>query len=274
MDAALDSGDMTHGRALLENTRSAAADLRQERLLRRARLGAGGADPTGPPPSDQSPEGGHGSARAGMAVGATTGGELFQSLEARLALHDLMDPEPGYPRLAGLEFLPIRLRWRMELRRLELEDFAIARVTSLTPLDPFDSHWSWKASFGAMTRTDDCDACLAGRVLLGAGGTVALGRRLTLFVTGDLEALYAWNAGWKLPLRVGAGPAAGLLLRLGPVTALATGDTLFYPRQPPARLWHAGLAVRVALGRNYSLFAEGNARRGETSARLGGLLYF
>jgi hypothetical protein len=209
-----------------------------------------------------------------MAVGSTTRGELFQSFDIRLALHDLIDPEGGYPRFAGLEFLPTRLRWRMEQHRLDLEDFALARVTSLTPLDPFDVHPSWTASFGAMTRTDDCAACLAGRVLLGAGGAVALGRPLTLFLTGDLETLYAPSGGWAVPFRAGVGPAAGLVLRLGPVTALATGDTLFYPRQWPGRLWHARMAVRVPLRADCGLFAEAATQRGETNLRLGGLIYF
>ena len=106
MDAALDYVDVTHGRALLENSSSAAADLRQELLVRRARLGAGGADPASQLPSDQSPEGGHGSARAGVAVGATSRGELFQSLEARLALHDSWTPSPGTRGWPASSFCP------------------------------------------------------------------------------------------------------------------------------------------------------------------------
>jgi hypothetical protein len=243
-------------------------------MLRRATLGVGEADPSIAPPSDQRPERGHGSARVGTAFGATTRGELFQSFDMRLALHDLTDPDRGYPRFAELEYLPTRLRWRMEQHRLDLEDFAIARVTSLTPLDPFDTHVSWTASLGAMTRTDDCAACLAGRVLLGGGGAVALGRPLTLFLTGDLEALYAPSGGWRVPFRGGAGPAAGLVMRVGPLTALATGDLLTYPWQPPARLWHARTVVRVALPADCSLYAEGATQRGETNLRLGALLYF
>ena len=274
VDAALDYVDMKHGRALLTNTSPAAAEIRQALMLRRAGLGAGEADVSLPLPGDQSPERGHGSARAGAAVGTTTRGELFQSLDVRLGLHDLIDAEAGYPHFAGLEFFVTRLRWRMEQRRLDLEDFAIARVTSLTPLDPFDTHLSWKASFGAMTRTDDCAACLAGRVLLGIGGSVSLGRPLTLFLTVDLETLYAPAGRWSFPLRAGAGPAAGLVLRLGPVTALATADSLYYPRQQPTRLWHARALVRVPLHTNISLFADGAAQRGETNVRAGGFVYF
>jgi Domain of unknown function (DUF4105) len=274
MDAALDYVDMKYGRALIANTSPAAADLRQSLMVRRATLGTGEADLSVPPPSEQQPERGHGSARVGTALGSTTGGELFQSFDMRLALHDLADPEAGYPRFAELEFLPTRLRWRMERQRLDLEDFALARVTSLTPLDPFDTHLSWTASLGAMTRTDDCAACVAGRVLLGMGGAVALGRPLTLFLTGDLEALYAPSGGWRFPFRAGVGPAAGLVMRVGPVTALARGDVRYYPRQPPSRLWHGRVVVRIPLRADCSLFAEAATQLRETNLRLGGLLYF
>jgi hypothetical protein len=147
-------------------------------------------------------------------------------------------------------------------------------VTSLTPLDPFDTHLSWKAAFGAMTRLDDCDACLAGRVALGAGGAVALGRPLTLFLTADTEVLYAPAGGWRIPFRAGAGPAAGLLLRAASLSLLATADTLFYPWQTPARLWHARATVRVPLHATCSLFTEAATQRSESSLRGGVLLYF
>jgi hypothetical protein len=274
VDAALDYVDVRYGRALVENTSPAAADLRQALLLRRASMAAPTPELTIALPADQRPEQGHGSARVGTSVGSTTAGELFQSFDLRLALHDLIDPQPGYPRFAELEFLATRLRWRMEQHRLDLEDFAIARVTSLTPLDPFDTHLSWKAAFGAMTRIDDCAACLAGRVALGAGGAVALGRPLTLFLTADTEALYAPTGGWRIPFRAGAGPAAGLLLRAASLSLLATADTLFYPWQTPARLWHARAAVRVPLHPTCSLFSEAATQRSESSVRAGVLLYF
>jgi hypothetical protein len=274
VDAALDYVDMRYGRALIQNASPAAADTRQALMRRRATLGVSQTDASVPLPDDQRPERGHGSTRAGSALGSTTKGEVFQSFDFRLALHDLADPGRGYPMLAGLEFLPTRLRWRMDQHRLDLEDFAFARVTSLTPLDPFDLHLSWKASFGAMTRTDDCGGCLAGRVLMGGGGAVALGPVLTLFLTGDVEALYAPSGGWGFPLRAGAGPAGGLLLRAGAVTALATGDTLFYPGQRPAYLWHARTVVRVPFRADYALFGEGAAQIGETTMRLGALIYF
>jgi len=276
VDAALDLVDMKHGQEVVKNTSPAAAEMRQALLLRRATLGAGDADAevTVPVPDDQRPERGHGSARMGLAVGSNGRGELFQSLEGRLALHDLTDPDRGYPRDAELEFLPTRLRWRMEQRRLDLEDFAVARVTSLTPLDPFDTHLSWTGSFGAQTRTDDCDSCLAGRVLVGGGGAVAVGRPLTLFLMADLEGLYAPAGGWRVPFRGGVGPAGGLVLRVGPMTALITGDTLYYPRQTPDRLWHTRAIVRVPLRGDCSLFAEAAAQKGESTLRLGGAVYF
>jgi hypothetical protein len=274
LDAALDYVDMTFGKEVVHQSSPAAAETRQSLMIRRAALGAGDPGRPDPPPGSQRPDRGHASARAGAAVGATSQRQLFQSLDLRLALHDLADPDTGYPRLAELEFLPTRLRWRVDDRRLELEDFALFRVTSLTPVDAFDTHMSWKASFGAMTRNDDCGGCLAGLVRLGGGGAVALGRPLALFLTVDVEGLYAPTAGWRLPVRGGAGPAAGLLLRAGPLTVLATGDTLWYPEQSPVYLWHARTVMRLSLGRSWSLLAEAQSQIGESSARLGALVYF
>jgi hypothetical protein len=133
---------------------------------------------------------------------------------------------------------------------------------------------SWKASFGAQTRTDDCAACLAGQIRLGAGGAVALGRPLALFFTTDFEGLYGPRSGWDIPVRGGVGPAGGLLLRAGPLSLLATGDVLWYPWQQPLRLWHARAVVRTTLTRYLSLMAEGAAQIDERTARVGALIYF
>jgi hypothetical protein len=274
LDAALDYVDMTHARAFVHNDNQAAAEIRQSLLLRRSALGIGESERAAPPPGSLRPDRGHGSARAGTAVGTTSTGQLFQSLDLRLALHDLADPAPGYPRLAELEFLPTRLRWRWQERRLDLEEFAIFRVTSMTPIDAFDQHVSWKASFGAMTRTDDCAACLAGHIRLGAGGAVALGRSLAAFLTSDVEGLYAPRGGWDIPVRGGVGPAGGLLLRVGRLSVLTTGDVLWYPWQRPLRLWHARAVVRTTVSRHISLMAEAAAQIDERTARVGALIYF
>lgn len=275
LDAALDLIDVRHGRALIQKSDSQPADLKQALLQRRAQLGIATATPEPSAPQRKRPELGHGSRRFGTALGATGAGEGFAALDLRLSMHDLADPPAGLPDGAQLEFLSGRLRWWLDQRRLDLEDFALVRATSLTPVDRYDLRISWKMSVGAATRRYDCVSCVAGRVVFGGGGTMALGSAVALFATGDVEGLYAPLGGWSFPLRGGIGATAGLLLRAGPVAGVVTGELYHYPGQDgPRTLSQLRAVTRWGFLTNYALSLEGGLNQIEADARLGALVYF
>jgi hypothetical protein len=212
-------------------------------------------------PDERRPERGHGSFRAGLAGGASRAHGSFAALEARLALHDLGDPPPGYPPYAQLEFLPARLRYYPEPQRLELDDLSLVKIVSLNPVSRWDQGPSWRMRAGATTVRDaGCAGCLAGVAEFGGGlGAMDLGRALDVVALADTELLGApgldgiGGAG----VRLGLGPAALVRVRAGDrAVLLAEGRWLYLPFATPETTWSASAALRLHLTKVLSLAFE------------------
>jgi hypothetical protein len=279
LDAAVDLLDLRHARGLLEGKDAAAARDRQALLERRAALEVPSAPLDLPVPELRRPERGHASSRIGLGGGADRDGGGTVLLDARLALHDLGDPSDGYPPLAQIEFLPVRLRWTPRERRLDLDDASLVRVLSLNPVTRFDARPSWRMRLGATTvRDGGCDRCLAFAAELGGGFAAAsvLGA-LDLLATGDVELLAsprldgAGGSGW----RPGLGPSALARLRLGPrATLLGDAKLRWLPGADPRTTWSAGGALRLHLARDLSLSLEGRGTPTSADAAALVLGYF
>ncbi|ACG71293.1 conserved hypothetical protein [Anaeromyxobacter sp. K] len=278
LDAAVDLLDLRHARELIRGFEPKAAQDRQALLERRAALGVPSAPLALPLPEARRPERGHGSLRLGVGGGAVDGQGGTVLLDARLALHDLGDPPEGYPPTAQIEFLPTRLRWTPRERRVDLDDVALVRIVSLSPVTRFDARPSWKASFGATTVRDrGCDRCLAFASDLGGGLAAALPGGLDLAATGDLELRAspglsgAGGTGW----RPGIGPSALARLRLGTrAVLLADARWRWLPEAAPRTTWSWGGALRLHLARDLSLALEGRRQPLATEAAALVLGYF
>ncbi len=279
LDAAVDLLDLRHARGLIEGKDPAAARDRQALLERRAALGVPSAPLEIPTPELRRPERGHGSSRIGLGGGAARDGGGTVLLDARLALHDLGDPADGYPPLAQIEFLPLRLRWTPRERRLDLDDVSLVRVLSLNPVNRFDTRPSWRMRLGATTvRDGGCDRCVAFAAELGGGFAAAdLGGALDLLGTADVELLAsprldgAGGSGW----RPGVGPSALARLRLGARAAfIAEGRFRFLPAAAPRTTWSTGGTLRLHLARDLSLALEAHHAPEYTDAAALVLGYF
>ncbi len=283
LDAAQDLIDMQFAKQLTYETDSEPARRKQTLLERRAEL----LIPSDPlevaTPTQSMPQLGHLSRRAGLGyVVDDTGAQSYQ-LDARLALHDLADPVAGYPELSQLEFLPVRMRYRLdnagEGDRFTIESASLVRIVSLSPQNPFDRKLSWKADVG-MVRIDDegCDGCYIGRLAIGTGAAFATqSARVIAFATADLHV----GSGPGLdgiegiPIRAGVGPAAGLRLRLTPrLISLTTGELIWLPTQAPTFAWHARSILRYAFGPIFALNLEGYLDERAASGQFSGLVYF
>lgn len=192
----------------------------QRILLARSRLGpAPGGAPLFAPLAEPEvrPDLGHRSSRASLA-GGVQNGEGFLEARLRWALHDLLDPEGGYPRGSQVDFLDARLRWFPGAGKLRLEDAVFLDVRSLAPRDDFFSPVSWRFELGLRTRLFDA----AGR---GLGKPRPVGR-----LSGGLGLAYElaeWSSAYAfaeatldgapaLENDVAAGPGAVAGLYLGP----------------------------------------------------------
>jgi hypothetical protein len=261
LDAAVDLLDLRHARALLRGTDPAAAARRQALLARRAALGIPSAPLAIPLPEDRRPEAGHGSLRLGLGGAAVRADGGAVLLDLRLALHDLADPGTGFPSLAQIEFLPARLRWFPERKRLELDDASLVRVLSLNPVSRFDLRPSWRVRVGATTvRDGGCDRCTAFAAELGSGFTAAALGPLDVYAGGDVELLAsahlagAGGTGW----RPGVGPGALARLRLGrAATFLADARWRWLPAATPETTHLLSAVLRVHVARDLSLAIEG-----------------
>ena len=116
--------------------------LKEEALRARAATGviAESESTSGPPPPD--PSRGHPPRRLQLGIARKGGEKPFALLSFRPALQDLLDPATGYPESSRLEFMNLRLRIDPRIR---LEELALFRAQSLTPVTRAGFEPSWKA---------------------------------------------------------------------------------------------------------------------------------
>jgi len=277
LDAALDHLDLWGFKDLVLEKDPALAKRRQRLLVRRAELGIPSRPLEIAPPLRQAPHLGHGSFRLGLGGGASDVLGGLGVLEARLALHDLLDPPEGYPDVAHIEFVPLRLRFAPRGRRVELDEAWVVKAISLNDVSRFDRRASWRFQFGEETLRDgggNGAHTFAGG--FGAGfATLGLLRVADLMAGADLEVNAApgiagfRGSGWRL----GLGPSALLRLRAGDRAALlAEAGWRWLPEASPRETWKLALEGRLHLfgdptGRAVSLAVRARRAPREDSAQ-------
>jgi hypothetical protein len=279
LDTALDLVDFRHSKELLDPS-SAASRLKQRLLSRRAALGIPSPPLVIPTPELENPLRGHERARLDLGEGYATRAGFYHALDLRLALHDFSDPSAGYPETLSISFLPLRFRYYIERRRLELREASLIAITSLVPMDVFDRSLSWHAHLGAVRIRDrGCNECLAGVAEAGGGvaaelfddGVVAfMNLNTALYGLGPIEGGLA-----GLPLRLGVGPKAGLRLRpLPELVGVLRGDLLYLPAQTPRLTWSVSSTLRWLYHRDVALSLEAELDPNGASLQAASSLYF
>jgi hypothetical protein len=285
LDAAQDLVDIQHAKELTYEIDSVPARAKQRLLERRAEIAVPSEPLSVATPWSSMPQLGHDSRRVGLGLAADDTGALGVALDARLALHDLADPAPGYPEYSQLEFLPTRARIRFDeditgRRRFELESLSLVRIISLSAQNRFDRKLSWKVDAGVIRIADAGCAgyCYLGQLAMGTGLTLATAdARVIAFSTLDVRLASgpALDGIDGLPIRAGLGPAAGLRLRLAPrLISLTTGELIWLPTQAPRATWLARSILRLGLGQNVALDLEGQLDNRAATASLMTMLYF
>ncbi|MGH7908482.1 MAG: DUF4105 domain-containing protein, partial [Thermodesulfobacteriota bacterium] len=85
-------------------------------------------------PFASAPEQGHKTSRAGVGVGWRND-DTYEELAIRAGYHDLLDPEIGYTPDAQIELLSAKFRHYNRKDQTRLEQFTLANVLSLSPMD-------------------------------------------------------------------------------------------------------------------------------------------
>lgn len=280
LDAALDLVDIQHAKTLVHKTDPAAAHLKHQLLQRRAAIRVPSkAQVNREPTADRWPHSGHGIHRIRLGGGTANRGGAFQSLGFRVALHDLVDPEPGYPTLSQIEFFALNLRFRHGSGDLLLHDAALFRVISLSALDQFNPKFSWHIEIGAKTVEDTgCDECIGPQIRGGFGGAVATqDRTLVAFAFADLLMLYApgLDGIGGIPLRSGIGPSGGLRIRWRPTfVTVAQARWIWLFAQHPHTSWEAQMSTRWGWSKHNAIGLQTRLGPAGAEAELSLMTYF
>lgn len=208
-------------------------------------------------PFAQQPELGHKTSRAGLG-GGWRNNDTFEEVTARLAYHDLLDPERGYTPGAQIELGSISLRHYDRADQSRIERVTLANVLSLSPMDSLFHAPSWKVNVGMQTITHGgCRLCSNWVVNggIGAATDTHLLRHEVLFAFAEVEGNY--SRAYEERHRVGGGVSAGFYVDLAERwRLLATAGYLRYAlgdRSDDVR-WSVG--HRYTLAQNWALRME------------------
>lgn len=125
-------------------------------LLARSRVPIRTQTPEIPTPQEERPDLSHSSRRLTLARGEHENTKGFTSLELRLALHDLIDPPQGQAPGSSLEMGKFRIRYNEDHNsKLQLENFTLAEVHSLSLNSPLSKNFSWSFFAGGTTLKDE-----------------------------------------------------------------------------------------------------------------------
>jgi len=283
LDAALDLVDVRYAKDILKGTGSEGAKIKQRLMERRASILVASVDDEGTAPK-QRPDQGHGSRRVVLATGLSSAdqGSGYYELGYRLALHDLSDAPTGYPELAQIEFLPLRLRmWPgvSGYRALQLEDIALISVLSLTPQNRFDRQISWRVRAGGERLRDaGCNDCFVASVELGGGvafASVNEAVSVFLMVNNSLLSGPHLDGIANAPIRFGIGPWGGARLRWSQqLVTVATAGVDYLPLQDAKLTWSVKTSTAWMLGQQVGIAVEGRAQPKAAEVQLTSRLYF
>ena len=167
--------------------REETAKLSHQLLMARARLGQQPALKPPAPPAVRDDQG-HDTVRLGARVGQVDDNDFIE-LDIRPAYHDLTDIPDGYPEGSQLRFLATRLRYWKEDNELDVEEFTLIDINSLSPRDAFFNPTSWKIGVGALRSELVAERPLAAYLKGGAGmATRAFDGLAFAYLQGSLQA--------------------------------------------------------------------------------------
>lgn len=155
------------------------------------------------------PGAGHKPARVGIGYGFENR-RHFVEIAVGLAYHDILDPEGGFTRGAGINFVRGALRYYPEDGKAELDQIDVIDIVSLPSWNSFLHPVSWKAAIGAVRKHPAVsDSLLLGRFNGGIGISHDFSRQTSAHVFGDatveLSDRFAYVAA------PGVGPRVGIV---------------------------------------------------------------
>ncbi|MEI8346943.1 MAG: DUF4105 domain-containing protein [Pseudomonadota bacterium] len=223
LDAAIDYLDYRYAKQIMleDSTLSRERKAKSAFLLERSKIPVPSPEPNIIVNPRFQPHHGHDSRRLGYSLGHSTESSLFQTLEYRFALHDLLDAQGGSHPQSILEMGRFRFRHNLQPEngnaRFLPEDLAILNVTSVSPLRDFFHDFTWHVYLGGQTIRDvqSCGNCFAPKIELTAGPALTFGPFLTYFLFGPEVAYSSKFSHHRHAWRVGLVPELTVLAPIG-----------------------------------------------------------
>lgn len=198
------------------------------------------------------PHEGHPSMRYGLEVGYHDVFETFQRLHVRFALHDLMDPDFGYPGNMQIEFFNIQIQTYDDFKKWDLHQWTMVSVKSLTPFEEFERKLSWELLFGVKSYTDDqCSYCQGGYVSTSWGIAANLLPKATFYILATGELSYSEKY-LDDQVRALVGPKMGVLYKPRDDFKFQLEGTWFWDPFQEYDSYQSEFTMRKALKKDYA----------------------
>ena len=230
----------------------------QNRNLLLSRSSLGIKSPVVPVPSFTGPpENGHRTGRASMG-GGWRQDEYFEELSIRAGYHDWLDPDSGYTPDAQIKLLSTTVRHYEKRKQFRLEEFHLADIASLAPMDKLFRTPSWKFKLGMETiRFKNCKLCSNGNVNAGIGAAVEsqLFKREVYFLFAEFDGNV--SGAFDHHFRMGGGITGGVLMNFSDKwKAVGSVAYLGYPLGDQSDDTRFSISQRYTLSQNWSFRTE------------------
>jgi hypothetical protein len=275
LDAAADYIDSRHGKEIY-NREGEAARWKQAFLVARSQIPIPSAELETTASQRDMPHMSHGSRRVDLDAGYSRELGAFQRLAYRFSLHDLLDPVVGYPENAQIEMFGARIRHNASGDSVWLDDLMIFNVTSLSPIERFNSAFSWRVSFGGRRFYDKtCDYCAGPNFETGAGYAFKPIPRVPLSAFFLVEGQLAASPTFKgSHFRPGAGPAAGLrVLFSDSLITMARGSYRYQAFVDNPHTFEADWSLRWGFHRSWAAQVRATALPNSVETAAGLMFY-
>jgi len=225
-------------------------------LLTRSALGI--KSPIIPIPSFTGPpENGHRTSRASIGMGWRQD-ELFEEFNIRAGYHDWLDPDSGYTPDAQIKLASATFRHYEKRSQFRFENFTLADIASLAPIDHLFRTPSWKFKLGMETiRFKSCHLCSNGNLNAGVGASLEthLFKREVYFLFAEIDGNV--SGAFDHLYRIGGGVTGGVLVNFTERwKALGSIGYLGYPLGDQSGDLRYSVGQRYTLSQNLSLRTE------------------
>jgi hypothetical protein len=201
----------------LANRREKLPSSHRAQELLRARSVINSAQPPRPVPTPQvAPEQGHatGMVQAGM---VNESKDNYLQLRLRPAYHDLLDNDDGYVSGAKIDFLNLAIRYSKDKSKLELDEFTIVDIVSLSPRSRFFQPISWRVQTSWQRRIlPDRQVPHELTFRVDGGGGLAARPTKNIMAFGLLDIGLDAQSQFKDDYTVGIGAEAGIIAQVTP----------------------------------------------------------